>query len=330
MSQSFGHGDRTFKCETCGKAFKKMSDKKRHTMQIHEGVKFPCTSCDKSFKRKDYLAVHNSMVHDKDKVSCQHCGIKFSTKTNLSRHIKTFHTSGVEGGFICECCEEAFPSQRVLQIHVKKVHKKFKCLECNSRFTTKTNLKEHEKKISVECTDCNKKFCTKSLLKDHIKSEHDVNYGNICNFCDESFSSKYRLKTHVQKRKLCMCEICGMQLCNERDKTLHIHRLHKVRKCDFCGTTRTSLEFLNHHISLKHSETADIEDEGAPEEITFESLKPDFNGMFTIFLVTDVQYPILRQEFRKYSESNLSKLLCSGRHKGSFLISFRKAEDLWS
>ena len=110
--------------------------------------------------------------------------------------------------------------------------------------------------------------------------------------------------------------------------TLHIHRLHKVRKCDFCGTPRTSLEFLNHHISLKHSATADNEDEGAPEEITFESLNPDFNGMFTIFLVTNVQYSILRQEFRKYGGSNIE--ICSGRHEGSFLISFRKPEDLWS
>ena len=50
--------------------------------------------------------------------------------------------------------------------------------------------------------------------------------------------------------------------------------------------------------------------------------------MFTIFLVTDVQYPILRQEFRKYGGSNIE--ICSGRHEGSFLISFRKAEDLWS
>ena len=59
MSQSFGHGDRNFKCETCGKAFKKMSDKNRHIMQIHEDVKFLCTLCDKYFKRKDYLAVYN-------------------------------------------------------------------------------------------------------------------------------------------------------------------------------------------------------------------------------------------------------------------------------
>ena len=193
-----------------------MSDKKRH-MMIHEGVIFPCALCDKSFKRKDNLSVHILMVHDKLKVSCHQCGIKLSTKSNLRRHIKTFHNSGVEGGYTCECCEGAFSSQRSLQIHVKKVHKKFKCTECNSRFTTKTNLKEHEKNISVECRDCNKKLCTKSLLRDHFKNEHDVNNRNKCNLCDNSFSSKFRLKTHVQKRKLCLCGICGMQLCNEKE-----------------------------------------------------------------------------------------------------------------
>ena len=72
----------------------------------------------------DNLAAHISMVHDKDQIACQKCGIKFSKKSNLRRHEKTFHSSGVEGDNICKCCEDAFPSQRLLLIHVKKVHKK--------------------------------------------------------------------------------------------------------------------------------------------------------------------------------------------------------------
>ena len=111
---------------------------------------------------------------------------------------------------------------------------------------------------------------------------------------------------------------------------MNIYRYHKVRKCDICGTTRTSLEFLNHHISVEHAEMADIidKDVGTPQEITFESLKPDINGLFTIFLVTDAQYPTLRHEFRKSGVTDFE--ICSGRYEGSFLISFRNAADLWS
>ena len=203
----------------------------------------------------------------------------------------------------------------MLKIHIQKVHKKFKCLECNSRFTTKKNLKEHEKNISVECADCNKKFCTKSLLRDHVKSVHDVNYENVCNLCDKSFSSKFRFKTHVKKRKLCFCDICGMQLCNEKDKVFHIYRYHKVRKCDFCGTTRTSLEFLNHHISVNHKEGVDVVD--ASQEITIESLKPDRNGMYTIFFITDSKYPTLRQEFSKNCGSNFEMYVVADLRKVS-------------
>ena len=328
MSQSFTPGAMTFNCDTCGKGFKKRSDKNRH-MQIHEDIKFPCKICSKSFSRKDNLAAHISVVHDKDKIACQKCGIKFSKKSNLSRHEKTFHSRGVEGENICECCEEAFPTPRLLQIHVKKVHKRFKCFECNSRFTTKAHLKEHAKNIPVECKECNIKFCTKKLLGDHEKRKHgDDRGGNVCDLCDKSFSSKFRLKTHVQIRKICLCEICGMHLCNERDKVLHIQRYHKMRKCEYCGTTRSSLKFLNTHISIKHKRKADVDDVSKPQEITMESLKPDRNGLYTLFFVTDLKYPTLRQEFRKSCGTYFD--ICSGRHEGSFLISFENAADLWA
>ena len=89
MNPNFAPGIKTFNCETCGKTFKKRSDKNRH-MQIHKGIKFPCKMCNKSFSRKDNLVAHISAVHDEDKISCPKCGIKFSKKSNLSRHKKHF------------------------------------------------------------------------------------------------------------------------------------------------------------------------------------------------------------------------------------------------
>ena len=133
--------------------------------------------------------------------------------------------------------------------------------------------------------------------------------------------------THVQMRKLSLCDICGMQLCNERDRVVHVQRYHKMRKCEYCGTTRSSLESLNTHIYVKHEEKADVDDVGKPQEITLESLKPDRNGLYTIFFVTDLKYPTLRQELSKNYGTYLE--ICSGRYEGSFLISFRNAADLW-
>ena len=187
-------------------------------------------------------------------------------------------------------------------------------------------MKEHVKNISVGCNECNIKFCTKKLLRDHTKRKHGDRVGNVCYLCDNSFSSKFRLKTHVQMRKLCLCDICAMQLCNERDRVLHIQRYHKMRKCEYCGTTRSSLESLNTHIDVKHEEKADVDDVGKPQEITLESLKPDRNGLYTIFFVTDLKYPTLRQELSKNYGTYFE--ICSGRYEGSFLISFRNAADL--
>ena len=150
----------------------------------------------------------------------------------------------------------------------------------------------------------------------------------MCYLCDNTFSSKFRLKTHVQMRKLCLCDICGMQLCNERDRVLHIQRYHKMRKCEYCGTTRSSLESLNTHIYVQHEEKADVDDvgTGTPQELTMELLKPDRNGLYTFFFVTDLKYPTLRQELSKNYGTYFE--ICSGRYEGSFLISFRNAADL--
>ena len=148
----------------------------------------------------------------------------------------------------------------------------------------------------------------------------------MCNLCDKSFSSKFRLKTHVQRRKLCLCDACGMQLCNERDKVFHIKRYHRMRKCEYCGTTRSSLKCLNTHISIKDKEKAGVVDVITSKEITMESLKPDMNGMFTIFFVTDLNYPALQEEFNRYCGTYFE--IYSGRHEGSFLVSFKNAADL--
>ena len=51
------------------------------------------------------------------------------------------------------------------------------------------------------------------------------------------------------------------------------------------------------------------------------------NGMYTIFFITDSNYPTLRQEFSKNCGSFKT---CSGRHEKSFLVSFMNVADLWA
>lgn len=59
VSYNFSDENKTFKCETCGKAFRRSEHLKRHIRSVHSSERpFACPTCDKKFSRSDNLAQH--------------------------------------------------------------------------------------------------------------------------------------------------------------------------------------------------------------------------------------------------------------------------------
>jgi hypothetical protein len=115
--------------------------------------------------------------------------------------------------------------------------------------------------------------------------------------------------------------MCDLQLCNERIKIEHTFVIHKVRKCEICGTDRSSLENLNLHILEEHSNSDIIDGKVTfDENIDPESLNIDSKGLYTMYLKTKEKYPAVFQEFIKYCEG--PQVISSGRHEDSYLVSY--------
>lgn len=81
----------TFKCSTCGKAFKYKSSLDSH-LRTHAGGKpYVCNTCGKRFRETSQLKYHTQIHTGEKAFPCNTCGIRFVTSSALVNH-KRDHT----------------------------------------------------------------------------------------------------------------------------------------------------------------------------------------------------------------------------------------------
>jgi len=144
--------DPIFKCEECGKEFKKKNKFNRHVKETHSDDKpYKCEECGTEFKRNSHLTRHKKLKHSDDPkpFSCNidNCLQKFATKQHLDRHIKTIHFGDK---IKCEECDVFFNKKSLLLKHQTQIHKKqepFICSVegCGRGFFREIDLTKHQK-----------------------------------------------------------------------------------------------------------------------------------------------------------------------------------------
>jgi len=214
-----------FECEVCRKVFKKVSHKKQHYLQQHYEAKFSCEVCHKNFGRKDTMLSHMASVQSEKALFCAHCDSQFSRKSNLTRHYEKFHSKNQTPEQCCDYCGDTFATLRLMQKHKKQYHKRFECARCMKAFSSRNYLSIHSG-ISVQCALCDNVFCNKTQLKAHSDSAHGGDTYQ-CDICEKKFTRKFRLTSHIRSRVKSFCDLCGLELCNERHKFRHTFFVHK-------------------------------------------------------------------------------------------------------
>jgi len=112
---------------------------------------------------------------------------------------------------LCEKCGESYPSIMKFNAH-RATCKKHKCSNCDLRFTTGQELKEHAgtHRIRFHCDECETEpFQSQSALAQHKKIAHD---GVIaCPHCAKTFNWAHHRDEHVKNKhdtetaKKCAC-----------------------------------------------------------------------------------------------------------------------------
>lgn len=218
-----------------------------------------CHICHKKFKKVNCYNKHMTYHNDKLPHQCtvDTCLKGFTTANGLRLHVEHCHAETVE---MHKCpeqgCDRSFARIRLLNWHLKKVHKIVKelnepkcypCAECEKIFRCPMALKKHMykhdgKELPFPCNICGKRFVINSALKDHLMRHAGIkNY--VCPYCGVGKTTRQEWNTHItvhtQERKF-KCHLCPHASHNKQNLRMHIKIVHDKIKdyaCQYCGKT---------------------------------------------------------------------------------------------
>ncbi|XP_015437907.1 PREDICTED: endothelial zinc finger protein induced by tumor necrosis factor alpha [Dufourea novaeangliae] len=244
-----------FKCMRCLQTFCMEQTYLIH-IQNHDNHK--CSKCNVTFTSKKkvhehYKTVHSSKLNHNNLSNngiyfCPDCRRTFLKKDDYSRHLEsTLHLSkvskeiSIKNIFNCSVCSKKLISQRALDQHIRRVHKRekrFTCdmYSCTFQCSRKSDLCRH-KQLHIEqrnivCEQCGKTFTSVSILNDHVLYMHNKERQFICEECGKTFKRNSLLKRHKlshQQYRPFACIQCNTAFKRSHHLTRHMETCHSIK-----------------------------------------------------------------------------------------------------
>lgn len=167
------HGEK-IECKFCNR--KVMRNYFKTHIKLHEkGGNFKCDHCPLEYAVKWSLTVH-LWKHKKFKESCSKCKITFVSRFHLKKHRCT---QTDPNPFKCDLCPKSYAVIQNLRLHLQNVHlmeRNFECLICHKKCSTKgaldTHMGVHVKSKNFKCKTCSGLFSSKFNLRQHERRIH--------------------------------------------------------------------------------------------------------------------------------------------------------------
>ncbi|GAB0099321.1 zinc finger and BTB domain-containing protein 24 [Sergentomyia squamirostris] len=222
--------------------------------------------------------------------SCNGCKFKCYKALDMVTHLETCDSATTK----CSLCE----AECKTMIHLRTEHlprhndsKPFFCLDCPSRFFTRTALALHRPKHSSAtpfvCNLCGKGFKWKQGLTSHIlvHTKEKRLLCDVCGFstsrlkslrvhktshtgvlwkcsvagCNHSSRQKDNLRLHLathSTEKPFVCEVCGFRFRHHKNLKRHafLHMPKKLYQCPHCKFSSHRKDNLSDHVNRLHTE----------------------------------------------------------------------------
>jgi predicted Zn-dependent protease with MMP-like domain len=195
--------------------------------------------------------------------NCPVCHASFSKIKILERHVKQIHKKHL----FCSFCQSVFTSKSDFVEHRIKGHclinteTKFVCIKCGIYFnSTKSmyrhNMIVHRMKVSI-CRFCGHYFENRTDLHDHLEVAHRKSFP--CPICQEKFEVKSRLGDHLKSSHhdiVLNCSQCSSIFLTEKDHQGHLkgHTNDVLYTCDRCGKVFKLKILLDNHMACHNSD----------------------------------------------------------------------------
>lgn len=170
-------GEKPYKCNVCGKKFRKYPSLIKHQSSHAKEKSYECEECGKEFRHVSSLIAHQRMHTGEKPYECHQCGKAFSQRAHLTIH-QRIHTG--EKPYRCDDCGKDFSQRAHLTIH-QRTHtgeKPYRCLECGKTFSHSSSLINHQRVHTGEkpyiCNECGKTFSQSTHLLQHQKDRKSV------------------------------------------------------------------------------------------------------------------------------------------------------------
>ena len=130
-----------------------------------------------------------------------------------------------------------------MTVHMQKIGKQIKCVECGKIFQSKDRLVQHARSHRLEdeeqyfsCDDCKYKTNSKAYMKDHVRRMHKASarlgvwmcMAGGCKEKPKSFLNNHQQEKHQQDHANVKCPECGQLFSAVRNMKRHIKTKHKA------------------------------------------------------------------------------------------------------